>query len=155
MGPAKPAMVAEGGMSSCKGLVEIDGSGTRPGGGKLEGFDAQDTWGRSESRGTFSELVHSVGMEGEGERKVIVGRSRPGSWRKIYLRRVNLGSKVFMVEGARDSRTFGAVGVEELGVRPWILRLGHWCWQAERENCGWMEWVLKACAYPWGADVYE
>lgn len=100
MGRAKPAMVAKGGTSSCEGLVEIDGSGTRPGGGKLGGFDAQHTWGWSGSRGTFSELVHSVGTEGEGERKVIVGRSTPGSWRKIYLRRVNLGSEVFAVEGA-------------------------------------------------------
>lgn len=61
-------------------------------------------------------MVHSVGTEGKGERKVIVGRSRPGSWRKIDLRRVNLGSEVFPAEGARDGRTFGAVLVEELGV---------------------------------------
>lgn len=56
------------------------------GGGKPEGFDAQDRhMGEVSRQRTLCELDHSVGANGEGDRNVIVGRSRPGSWRKIYL----------------------------------------------------------------------
>lgn len=36
---------------------------------------------------------------------------------------------------------------------PCILKWGHRCWQAERENSGWIECVLKEPGYPRGADV--
>lgn len=125
MWPDKPAMVPGGGMSSCEGLVEIDGSGTRLRGRRARRFRCARHLGRVGRQSSLSESVHSVGTNGEGERKVIVGSSRPGSWRKIYLletskSRVQSVPRRKVIWSSWSGRAGGlsAVGVEAVMLVP-------------------------------------